>query len=344
MASTTASNDYSSGGCRLNTATIMDRRRFVALATTFAIAPAVGRAALAQAWPSRPVRIVVPYAPGGSTDTVARITADRLSSIWAQQLVIENKPGAGTNIGAAAVASSDPDGYTMFIGSSSLATSRLLYRSLPYAIGDLAPVTLVCTFPLLMVVPNSSPAKSISDFIAFARANKGKATFASPGVGTVPHLVGELLKQITGIEMTHVPYRGDAPALADTIAGRVDLQIGGSAMLEQIRSGQVRGLAVTTAKRSKLAPELPTVAEGGVPLFDVTGWFAFFVPARTSRTIVENIHLDAVTALGDPTVKAKLENVGMVAVGSTPEELAELLKAETEKWSAVIKEANIGLD
>ena len=147
-----------------------------------------------------------------------------------------------------------------------------------------------------MVVPNSSPAKSVSDFIAFAREKKGNVTFASPGVGTVPHLAGELSKQITGIEMIHVPYRGDAPALADTIAGRVDLQIGGSGMLEQIRSDQVRGLAVTTAKRSKLAPELPTVAEGGAPGFDVTGWFAFFVPARTSRSIVEkekaNIVLD----------------------------------------------------
>jgi tripartite-type tricarboxylate transporter receptor subunit TctC len=328
----------------LKIAVLISRRRFAALAATVALIPIVGRRAFAQPWPSRPVHIVVPYAPGGSTDTVARITGDRLSTIWGQQAVIENKPGAGTNIGAAVVASSDADGYTMFLGTSSLATSRLLYRSLPYAISDLAPVTLVCTFPLLMVVPNSSPAKSVSDFIAFAREKKGKLTFASPGVGTVPHLAGELLKQITGIEMTHVPYRGDAPALADTIAGRVDLQIGGSAMLEQIRSGQVRGLAVTTAKRSKLAPELPTVAEGGVPGFDVTGWFAFFVPARTSRSIVEKVHIDTVPALNDPAVKLKLENIGMVAVGSTPEELTALFKAETEKWSAVIKEANIALD
>jgi len=322
----------------LNTSTIMDRRRFVALATTFAIAPAVGRVAFAQAWPSRPVRIVVPYAPGGSTDTVARITADRLSSIWGQQLVIENKPGAGTNIGAAAVANSDPDGYTMFIGTSSLATSRLLYHS------DLAAVTLVCTFPLLMVVPNSSPAKSVAAFIAFAREKKGKVTFASPGVGTAPHLAGELFKQITRIEMTHVPYRGDAPALADTIAGRVDLQIGGSGMLEQIRGGRVRGLGVTTAKRSELAPELPTVAEAGVPGFDVTGWFAFFVPARTPRAVVEKIHTDTVTALSDPAVKSKFENIGMVAVGSTPEELAALFEAEMRKWRTVINEANIALD
>ena len=328
----------------MKAAMIIDRRRLVALAATFALAPAVSRVAFAQAWPTRPVRIVVPYAPGGSTDTVTRITADHLSSIWGHQLVIENKPGAGTNIGAAAVANSDPDGYTMFIGTSSLATSRLLYHSLPYAISDLAAVTLVCTFPLLMVVPNSSPAKSVAAFIAFAREKKGKVTFASPGVGTAPHLAGELFKQITRIEMTHVPYRGDAPALADTIAGRVDLQIGGSGMLEQIRGGQVRGLGVTTAKRSELAPELPTVAEAGVPGFDVTGWFAFFVPARTPRAIVEKIHIDTVTALSDPAVKSKFENIGMVAVGSTPEELAALLEAKMRKWRPVINEANIALD
>ena len=323
---------------------IIDRRRLVALAATLSVAPAVSRLAFAKTWPTRSVRIVVPYAPGGSTDTVARITADRLSSIWGQQLVIENKPGAGTNIGAAAVANSDPDGYTMFMGTSSLATSRLLYHSLPYAISDLAAATLVCTFPLLMVAPNSSPAKSVAAFIAFAREKRGKVTFASPGVGTVPHLAGELFKQTTGIEMTHVPYRGDAPALADTMAGRVDLQIGGTGMLEQIRSGQVRGLGVTTAKRSELAPELPTVAEAGVPGFDVTGWFAFFVPARTSREIIEKVHIDTVTALSDPTVKSKLENIGMVAVGSTPEELAALLEAEMKKWRPVIEKANIALD
>jgi tripartite-type tricarboxylate transporter receptor subunit TctC len=322
--------------------TIRRRELITALggaATWALLAPRV----LAEGWPARPVRIVVPYAPGGSTDTTARITADRLSRTWGQQVVIENKPGAGTNIAAAAVANSDPDGYTVFIGSGSLATSRLLYRSLPYALSDLAPVTLVCTFPLLLLVPNASPARSVAEFIAFARDNKGKVTYASPGVGTAPHLAGELLKQMAGFEMTHVPYRGDAPALTDTIAGRVNLQIGGSALLEQIRSGQVRGLAVTSAERSQLAPELPSVAEA-VPGFDVTGWFAFFVPAKTSPAIIEKIHSDTVAALRDPAVKAHFDQIGMIAVGSTPQELAALLTAEIEKWQPVIRQAHIALD
>ncbi len=328
----------------MKTAFIIDRRRFVALAAMSAFTPAVSRPAFAETWPAHPVRIVVPYAPGGSTDTVARITGDRLSTIWGRQVFIENRPGGGTNLAAAMVAGSDPDGYTMFIGSSSLATSRLLYRTLPYALSDLAPVTQVCTFPLLMLVPNSSPAKSLTQFISFAKEKKGKVTFASPGVGTVPHLAGLLFNQLAGIEMTHVPYRGDNPALTDTIAGRVDLQIGGSALVEQIRGGQVRGLAVTTAQRSKLVPELPTVAEAGFRDFDVAGWFAFFVPARTPPEIIEKIHVDTVAAVRDPAVRTKFENIGMVAAGSTPKELAVILKAEFDRWSPVIKQANIALD
>jgi tripartite-type tricarboxylate transporter receptor subunit TctC len=323
---------------------MITRRRFVALAATSALAPAVIRPVFAQAWPTRPVHVVVPYAPGGSTDVVARVTAERLSRIWGQQVVIENKPGAGTNFGSEAVAKSDPDGYTVLMGTSTLATTRNLYRSLHYAISDLAPVTLVCTFPFLMLVPNSSPAKSVAEFIAFARENKGKVTFASPGIGTTPHLAGELFKRMSGVEMTHVPYRGDAPALTDTMAGRIDLQIGGPAMLEQVRGGQVRGLAVTTAKRSPAAPELPTVAETGVPGFDVAGWFALFVPAKTPPAIVEKMQIDTVTALSDPVVKAKLEKVGMAVSGSTSEELGALLQFEIEKWGAVIKDAKITLD
>jgi tripartite-type tricarboxylate transporter receptor subunit TctC len=323
---------------------MIDRRRLVALAASLPFAPLVSRSAFAAAWPTRPVRVIVPYPAGGSTDVVTRITADRLSGIWNQQAVVENKPGASTNLAAAYVAHADPDGYTVLTGTSALAITRLLFRSIPYSLSDLAPVSMICSFPLLLLVPTSSPAKSVKEFIAFAKQNKGHVTYASPGVGTAPHLAGEMLKQMAGIEMTHVPYRGDAPALTDTIAGRVDLQIGGPAMLEQARSGQVRALAFASAKRSPLEPALPTVAEAGFPDFDVGGFFAFFVPVKTPRTIIDKVHADTVAVARDPGVKAKFERIGMVAVGSTPEELDAAMKAETERWTPVIKEAKISLD
>jgi tripartite-type tricarboxylate transporter receptor subunit TctC len=323
---------------------MIDRRRLFALAAGCAFAPIVNRPALAQAWPTRPVRVIVPYPAGGSTDVVTRITADRLTGVWNQQAVVENKPGASTNLAAAYVAHADPDGYTVLTGTSALAITRLLFRSIPYQLSELAPVSMICSFPLLLLVPTSSPAKSVKEFIAFAKQNKGHVTFASPGVGTPPHLAGELLKQVAGIEMTHVPYRGDAPALTDTMAGRVDLQIGGPAMLEQVRSGQVRALGFASAKRSPLEPNLPTVAEAGFPDFDVAGFFAFFVPAKTPRAIIDKVHADTAAVVRDPAVKAKFEKIGMVAVGSTPEELAAALKAETERWTPVIKEAKISLD
>ena len=323
---------------------MIDRRRLMALGASLALAPVASRPALAQAWPTRPVRVIVPYAPGGSTDVVTRITAEWLSRKWGQQAVVENKPGAGTNLAAALVAGSDPDGYVMLTGTSALATTRLLYRSIPYSLSDLAPVAMICSFPLMLLVPTSSPAKSVHEFIAFAKKNKGHVTYASPGAGTAPHLAGEMLKQMAGIEMIHVPYRGDAPAITDTIAGRVDLQIGGPAMLEQARSGQVRALAFASAKRSPLEPELPTVAEAGFPDFDVTGFFAFFVQAKTPRAIIDKINADTVAVVHDPAVKAKFEKIGMVAVGSTPEELGAALKAETDRWGPVIREAKISLD
>jgi tripartite-type tricarboxylate transporter receptor subunit TctC len=323
---------------------MIDRRRLMALGASLALAPVAIRSAVAATWPNRPVRVIVPYAAGGSTDVVTRITAEWLSRTWNQQAVVENKPGAGTNLAAALVAGSDPDGYTMLTGTSALATTRLLYRSLPYSLSDLAPVGMICSFPLLLLVPTSSPAKSVPEFIAYAKKNKGHISYASPGVGTAPHLAGEMLKQMAGIEMTHVPYRGDAPALTDTIAGRIDLQIGGPAMLEQVRSGQVRALGFASAKRSPLEPELPTVAEAGFPGFDATGFFAFFVPSKTPRAIIDKINADTVAVVHDPAVKAKFEKIGMVAVGSTPDELGAALKAESEKWKPVIQEAKISLD
>ena len=326
---------------------MITRRRLAGLAAASALAPALtAGAARAQAWPRRFVKLVVPFPPGGGTDGVARILANRLSEVWGQQMVIENKGGAGSNIGAEAVARAEPDGYTMLIGSLPLAVNRYLYPSLNYdPIADFAPVSLICLYPNLMVVPNSSPAKSVMEFVAHAKANRGKITFASSGTGTSTHLYGELFKRMTDIEMTHVPYRGVALALNDVIPGRVDVMFNTMAgVLQQARTGQLRGLAVTTAKRFPTAPEFPSVAEAGVPGFDVSAWYAFFVPAKTPPEIVAKMHADTVAVLAEPAIKAKLEQVGVLVVGSTPQELGRHLKAETELWGPVIKAAGIKAD
>ena len=321
----------------------IDRRRLLQVAGAAGLAPGLIGRASAQAWPNRFVRVVVPLAPGGPTDFVARLLGEPLSKMWAQQVVIENKPGGGTNIANELVARSDPDGYTILFATSSLAVNRNLYRALGYdPIADLAPVAHLTSFPLFMFVPNSSPAKSVKEFIAFAKANK--LTLASPGTGSTPHLAGELFKQMAGIEMTHVPYRGAGPVLNDLIPGRVDLYFASGSLLENMRSGQIRGLAVTGHKREPAAPELPTVAEAGLPGFEVSSWHGLFVPAKTASQIVAKINADAVAALADPMVKGKLEQLGYMAVGSAPEGLATLLKSEIDKWGAVIKDAGLRID
>jgi tripartite-type tricarboxylate transporter receptor subunit TctC len=329
---------------------VLTRRRLIALSTGSAVALSLsGRAAWAQMqsldWPNRVVRFIVPFAAGGPTDIVARVVTEQLSKIWGQQAVIENRGGAGTNIGNEMVARSDPDGYTVLFATASLAVNRSLYRSLSYdPIADFAAVSLVSRFSLFMFVPNSLPTKSVMEFVAYAKAYPGKLTLASPGTGSTPHLAGELLKQMAGIEMTHVPYRGASPALNDLIPGRVDCYFGSGALLENMRSGQLRGLAVTGAKRDPVAPELPTIAEAGVPGYEVTSWHGLFVPARTPPEIVRKISVDTIAALADPVVKSKLEQAGYMVVGSSPDELQTLLKSEIDKWSAVIKRIGIKIN
>jgi tripartite-type tricarboxylate transporter receptor subunit TctC len=298
-----------------------------------------------QAWPERNVRLVVPFAAGGPTDFVARIVADQLSKIWNRQVVIENKAGGGTNIGTELVARSDPDGYTVLFATSSLAVNRTLYRTLSYdPIADFAPIAHVSNFSLFMFVSNSLPAKSVREFIALAKANPGRLTLASPGTGSTPHLAGELFKRMAGIEMTHVPYRGAAGALNDLIPGRVSVYFGSGALLENMRAGQVRGLAVTSSKRDPTAPELPTIAEAGIPGYEVLSWHGLFVPAKTPPQVIKKMNADTLAALADPAIKAKLEQNGYTVVGSTPEALAALLKSEIDKWGSVVTETGIKID
>ncbi len=327
---------------------MLTRRHLIALSAGTALAPALpGRAGRAQAtdFPSRPVHFIVPVAAGGPTDVVGRMLAEKLSRMWGQQVVVENKSGAGTNIGNEYVARSVADGYTVLFATASLAVNSSLYRSLGYdAIADLAPVSLVTDLPFFVFVPNSSPAHSIKELIALAKANPGKLTMASPGTGSAPHLAEALFMQMAGIEMTHVPYRGAAPAFADLLPGRVDCFFGSGALLSYMRSGQVRGLATTGSKRDPAAPELPTIAESGVPGYEVMSWQALFVPARTPPEIVHRMSADTNTALADPAIRDKLARSGYVAGGSSPAELGALLKSEIAKWSAVIKSVGIKIN
>ena len=323
---------------------MITRRHMVGLTAASALAPALSsRISLAQgAWPNRIVKVIVPFPPGGGTDVVARILNNRLSEVWGQQVIVENKPGAGSNIGAEQVARADPDGYTILIGALPMAVNRYMYKSLAYdPLTDFAPVTMICHFPNFLVVPNTSPAKSVKELIAHAKAQNGKFTFASSGTGTSPHLSGELFKRMAGFEATHIPYRGVAPALNDVIPGRVDMMFNTAAgVLQQVRAGQLRGLAVSTAQRFSTAPEFAPVADT-LPGFDVTSWYSFFVPVKTPPVIVKKIHADTVAILAEPAIKARLEKVGVEVVASTPQELDARLRAETKQWGPIIQAAGI---
>jgi tripartite-type tricarboxylate transporter receptor subunit TctC len=326
---------------------MLNRRRFAGLAAAALAAPSVlvCRASGAD-WPVKPVRIVVPFTPGGSTDITARLIGNRLQEVWGQSVVVENKPGAGGNIAADMAAHSDPDGYTILISGPGMATNPFLYPSLSYdPVGDFAPVTMLITQPNMMCVPNSSPAKSVQEFIAYCNDNKGKVTYASSGNGTTLHLSGELFKRLAKVEMTHIPYRGGAPAINDLIPGRVDVIFDNMpSIISHVKGGTLRALAVTTKERVAVVPDLPTIAESGVPGFDVFSWFGFFVPARTPQDVVARINADTNAALIYPQVKSRFEELGATPKGSTQAELAAFLKSETDKWGPVIREAKIRVE
>src|SRR5690242_8972727 len=268
---------------------MLTRRRLIALSAAQAAAPSIIAAtARAQAtdFPNRPVHLMVPVAAGGPTDIVARMLADKLSKMWGQQVVVENKGGAGTNLGNEYVARAEPDGYNMLFATASLAVNVNLYSSLTYdAVADFAPISLVTELAYYMFVSNSSPAHSVKDFIEYAKAHPGKLTVGSPGIGSAPYLAEMLFLQMAGIKVTHVPYRGASPAFADLIPGRIDSYFGSGTLLSYSRSGQVRVLATTGAKRDAAAPDVPTIAEAGVRGYDVTAWQALFVPAKTPPAI-----------------------------------------------------------
>ncbi|MCA3562874.1 MAG: tripartite tricarboxylate transporter substrate binding protein [Methylocystis sp.] len=319
----------------------IDRRLFVASSAAMLTAPASLRAQ--SAWPAgRNIRIVVPFPPAGATDVLGRIMAERFGEFWGARVVVENKPGAGGNIGAEQVARSAPDGDNILIFSVGMATNPHLYQNMTYdPIKDFEPVSLIAMVPNILIAGKHTPYSNAQEFVAFAKANPGKITYGSSGIGTSLHLAGELFQKMTGTKMQHVPYRGAALAIQDLLAGQIDVVLDNiTSALPQARAGAVKGLAITTAKRSQFAPELQPLAEV-VPGFDVTSWFALFVPKGTPRPIIDRIAADVRKALAEPAVKEKMASLAADSVGSTPEELAALLRSETEKWGILIREAGI---
>jgi tripartite-type tricarboxylate transporter receptor subunit TctC len=322
------------------------RRRILQLAGAAVLAP-WALPARADTYPSRVVKLIVGFPPGGGADLASRIVAGGLTDLWNQQVIVENKPGAGARLALDAVAHAAPDGYTMLLAPGSPLVQPLLFSTLTFdPAKDFAPLSLVGTYPNIVVVPNSSQFQKLEEFIAYAKANPGKISWASPGVGTVPHLAGELFKHMTGIEMTHVPYRGVTEGLmSDMIAGRLDLMFNTTgSLLQPVRAKQLRGLAVTSAKRFPDEPELPTVAESGVPGYDVSSWYGLYLPAKTPPGIIAKANTDAVAMLSQPAMKAKFAPLGILAQGSTPAELVAKNVGDAALWGPIIKEANIKVE
>jgi tripartite-type tricarboxylate transporter receptor subunit TctC len=295
-------------------------------------------------WPSRIIKLEVGFPPGGGMDSAGRIVANRMSELIGQQMIVENRPGAGGRMALDALAHAPPDGYTMLITAGAPAVSGLLFDTLSFdPVHDLAPVSLVGTYPNLIVVPNASPYQKLEDLIAFAKANPGKISWASPGVGSVPHLAGELFKSMAKIDITHVPYRGVAAgAMTDLLAGRLDMMVNTTgSLLAYVQGKQVRCLAVTSAKRFPIAPEYPTVAESGVPGYAAESWYGLYVPAQTPPGIIKKMNASCVAMLAEPAIKEKYVPLGISAAGSTPEELAAMNTADAARWAPIIKAGNI---
>ncbi len=307
---------------------------------------ALGFGALAQEYPAKPVRLIVPYPPGGGTDVIARIVQPKLSEALGQTIVIENRGGAGGALGTEVAAKSAPDGYTFLFTLSSHTINPLLYK-LDYDVErDFAPVSIIVSVPQLIAANPQAPAKTLKEMVAAAKANPGVYSYASVGNGTPSHIAGELLKLRAGINMVHIPYRGGGPAVADTLGGQVPfLFVTAPAALSHVRSGKLRALAVTTAKRTPAAPEIPTVAEElNIPDYEVDSWYAMFAPAKTPAAIVARMQTDVARVVRLPEVKQKLLEQGADSVGSSSEELERVVKAELRRWAQVIHDAGIKLE
>lgn len=320
----------------------MLRRRHLAAAVV--VLPMIAGRAGAQAWPSRPVRWVVGYAPGGGNDIVARLMGQWFSDRLGQTFLIENKPGAATNIAAEFVVNAAPDGYTLLLVGQPNAINATLYETLPFNfIRDIAPVAGIMTVPNVMVVSPSFPANTVAEFIAYAKADPGKVNMASAGNGSAAHLAGELFQSMTGTKMVHVPYRGQAPAIADLLSGQVQVLFATSpASMEFIKSGKLKALAVTTAVRAEALPDLPTVGDT-VPGYEASAWYGLGAPHKTPAEIIDRLNKETNAGLADARLKVRLADLGGTLIPGSPADFGKLIAEDTEKWGKVIRTANIKL-
>jgi len=318
--------------------------RFIrSLAAAFALVPAL---VLAQAWPSKPVKIIVPFAAGGATDVVARLLAQKLTDVWGQSIVVENKLGAGGNIGADAVAKAAPDGYTLLLTSGAIVTaSQHMYKNMPFdPEKDLLPITNVATGPQMIAVSPSVPARDLRELIAYAKANPGKVNYGSAGIGSQTHLAAENLAYAAGLDLTHVPYKGEAAALTDLMGGQIQMATPNfAAAVALAKDGKIRALAVTSKERNPQMPDLPSASDT-LPGFESAGWFGLMAPAGTPREIVEKVQRDSTAIIRSEEFRARLAQLGMEPVGNTPAEFAAAIKSQSARWAVVIKERNIKVD
>jgi tripartite-type tricarboxylate transporter receptor subunit TctC len=304
-------------------------------------------AAAADVYPTKPVRLIVPFPPGGPADVLARTVGDRIGAALGQAVVVDNRPGAGGNIGMELAAKAPPDGHTLVLApAGNLTVNPSLYRNVPYDVArDFAPVTVIAAVPNVLVVNPQVPAKDLGELIAYAKANPGKLNYSSPGPGSGAHLAGELLKSSAGIDIVHVPYNGIAPATTAVVAGDVQLMFAGApAALPQVAGGKLRAIAVASPKRIASASTIPTLDESGLPGFDVTSWYSIVAPASTPPAVIDRLQKEIARALENPEVKAKLAGLGAEPIANTPAEFAAMIRSETTKWSKIVKDANIKVE
>jgi len=294
-------------------------------------------------YPARPIKIVVPFAPGGTTDMLARLVGQRLTQSWGQPVVIENKPGAGATLGADMVAKSAPDGYTLLMGAAHHTIAQQVYAKIPYHFDrDFAPITMVAMVPNMVVVNSEVPAKNIAEFIALAKTQPGKLNYGSAGAGTAHHLIGEMFKLRAGVDLVHVPYKGSAPAVADLLSGQVQLMFDTvTSGLPQVKAGKLRALAVTTAKRSSAMPDVPSLSETALPGFDVGTWFGLLAPAATPTAIVQKLNAEIVKIIQQPDVRKQMLEAGSEPMGNTSQQMAAQIKAELEAFESVVKQIKL---